>query len=229
MENMEQAIEHIPESFGRVVMLYVDCVVNAIPVKAFVDSGAQQTIMSIQCAERCGIMRLVDTRFQGIAKGVGTARIIGRVHLAPIKLGNTFFPCSFTILDNQGMDFLLGLDMLRRHQCSIDLKANALRIGDEMVPFLAEKDIPFQLEEEEGNPQTSSSTPHQPLIPSGQPLLSNTGQASNKPATQQQTAFPEEEIKQLMGMGFSREEVVNALRMYHGNAEAAASHLFGSF
>ncbi|KAJ1894407.1 DNA damage-inducible protein 1, partial [Kickxella alabastrina] len=69
MKNMETALELNPESFASVSMLYISVIVNGTPIKALVDSGAQATIMSHSCAERCGIMRLIDTRFAGEARG----------------------------------------------------------------------------------------------------------------------------------------------------------------
>ena len=39
------------------------------------------------------------------------------------------------------MEFILGLDMLRSHQCTIDLHNQVLVIGGERAVFLAEKDI----------------------------------------------------------------------------------------
>eukprot|EP00758_Cryptobia_borreli_P005494 Tbor_TRINITY_DN4897_c0_g1::TRINITY_DN4897_c0_g1_i1::g.1291::m.1291/K11885/DDI1; DNA damage-inducible protein 1 len=150
MTNLEQAIEHTPEAFARVVMLYVKATVNKYPITAFVDSGAQMTIMNEQTAEKCGILRLLDRRMRGIAKGVGTGKILGRIHMTMVNIGGVVMPMSITILESQDMEFIIGLDQMKRHQMIIDLKKNALRLAEDVeVPFLTESDIPNMKGEDE--------------------------------------------------------------------------------
>jgi len=155
-DQYRRMMEEYPESMGRVLMLYIDAEVNGHKIQAFVDSGAQSTIMSSACAERCGLLHLLDSRFEGVAVGVGTGKILGRVHIAPLRVRDRYFPCTITVMDSEkglgdkNMDFLFGLDMLKRHRCRIDLSKNCLVFGggavggneEEMVAkFLHEKDL----------------------------------------------------------------------------------------
>ncbi|KAL0717114.1 hypothetical protein Bca4012_066436 [Brassica carinata] len=229
-ENWEAALEHNPEGFARVIMLYVDMEVNGVPLKAFVDSGAQSTIISKSCAERCGLLRLMDQRYKGIAQGVGQTEILGRIHVAPIKIGNNFYPCSFVVLDSPNMEFLFGLDMLRKHQCTIDLKDNVLTVGGgEKTALLLEKDLPSRFLDEERVPNQASSSGA--AVPSGFTEKKNNTVASptSQPSRQNPSEGPEFEAKiaKLVELGFSREAVVQALRLFEGNEEQAAGFLFG--
>lgn len=234
MNNYESAIEHNPEAFGRVVMLYIDCTVNGHPLKAFVDSGAQSTIMSAACAQRCGLMRLLDSRFAGIAKGVGTARILGRIHVAALTIGTEVFTSSFTVLENSDMEFLLGLDMLRKHQACINLRESVLEIGSQKAPFLAEKDIPLHLRSEDKDPNDPAHV-HVPAPVAGPPAAAAPKAAVPSPAVAvpKQTAaaspaYSEDMVRRLMDLGHTREAVIQALNRFGGNGEMAAAFLFES-
>ena len=58
--------------------------------------------------------RLIDKRFQGVAKGVGTQKIIGRVHQAPVKIRNVLMPCMITGRDLLRFDRLDLLHVSRQ-------------------------------------------------------------------------------------------------------------------
>lgn len=99
-ENLKMAQEYLPESFSHIHMLYINLEINKHQIVALVDTGAQMTIISENLAKKCGIFNLCDTRYQGIAKGVGTSKIIGVIHAAQMKIGNKY------------IYFLLFLDLL---------------------------------------------------------------------------------------------------------------------
>ncbi|KAL8689978.1 MAG: hypothetical protein Q9218_004475 [Villophora microphyllina] len=244
MENLQHAMDYHPEAFGRVHMLYIDVEVNGHKVKAFVDSGAQATIMSPSCAEKCGIMRLIDTRYGGQAVGVGTARILGKVHSAQIKVGTLFLPCAFSVLEGKDVDLLFGLDMLKRHQACIDLRRGKLVIQDVEVPFLGEADIPkmehtFTKEEAVEGPSGMSTsaisgvTKPTSEIPgyTAEQTDSGTASAAAQAYTQQTPASTDSpssaaDVAKLMELyGVSRTEAINALELAGGNVDVAASLL----
>lgn len=236
-------------------MLYVNTEVNNVPVKAFVDSGAQATIMSPACAERCGIMRLMDTRYAGVARGVGTARILGRVHHAIIKIGGAEMPCAFTVMEGKDVDLLFGLDMLKRYKAKIDLEKNALCFEGLEVPFLHESEIPKSFEEAEMNEPTvagpngteigaktgavrpagaTAAADHSvaagPSQPQPQPQPSPSAAAGKAPVASSSSSsrFSEADIEALIGStGASRAQVIGALEAAGGNLDMAASILLG--
>ena len=212
-------------------MLDRPCKVNNVPLQAFVDSGAQSTIMSKDCAERVGIMRLIDRRFQGEARGVGVGKIIGRIHAANLEIGGKFFMCSFTILESSDIDMLFGLDMLRRHQCSIDLHLNALTLntGEIVVPFLSEAEINIKMHSTMKSLQSPKPQQKPAAIqpPVSQPQAFRPSAPSNSPPVEL-SRFNPQSVQHLMGLGFTQREAEEALKVTQGNVELAASLLFQS-
>jgi DNA damage-inducible protein 1 len=229
-ENYAQAMENAPEMVvGQVFMLYVPIVVNGVPLKAFVDSGAQMTIMSSACARRCGVMRLADTRFAGVARGVGEQKIIGRVHALSIQIGAAHLPTSISILEKDDEpSFIFGLDMLKRHQCCIDLGQNCLTVGTtgERVTFLSEADLP------KGEGPFGGDV----AVPDGGAAGGSGGVEAAAPGAgvSAEQAVPGAAgaapagaaVAKLVELGFTAAAAAEALAACDGNAEQAAALLF---
>jgi DNA damage-inducible protein 1 len=150
-ENLKYAEEYLPETLFAVHMLFIHLEINKKRIIALVDTGAQSTIMSKELVEKCNLMNLVDTRYSGIAQGVGTSKIIGTIHAAQLKIQDKFLMCKITVIENPTIGFIFGLDNMRTYRCNIDLGKNALIFPDANIKaqFLSDGELAKIREEEE--------------------------------------------------------------------------------
>ena len=150
-ENLRQAEEYMPETLFPVHMLFINLEINKKKVVALVDTGAQSTIMSQDLCQKCDLFNLCDTRYSGIAKGVGTSKIIGVVHAAQMKIDNKVLMAKITVIENSSIGFIFGLDNMRAHRCTIDLNKAGLIFPDIGVTakFLSDGEIKKIKEEQD--------------------------------------------------------------------------------
>jgi DNA damage-inducible protein 1 len=163
--------------------------------------------------------------------------------MADLTIGNSHFVSSFTVMQQteagkHDLDFLLGLDNLKRHQSVLDLKEGVLRIGQEVAPFLAERDIPGHEESLRGlatsvdgaDPLRSSSTGAPspgPAASVAPPVSAPAPAAARGPAN---NSAAEQKIQSVVAVtGATRQQAVDALRQCNGNADAAVQMLNGFF
>ena len=116
------------------------------PIAAYVDTGAQVTVISASAARRAGILHLMDRRYAGRATGVGHCRVLGRIPARHVYflLGDDEVSCdegnnakhegtvqmdgpALTVLEGtvtKGVDMLLGLDVLQDWDAEIRMGSN---------------------------------------------------------------------------------------------------------
>ena len=132
------------------------------------------------------------------------------------------------MLENDDVDFLFGLDMLKRHQCCIDLRRHLLVLGSagKEVPFLAEKDLPARarghhvgMEEEEEEEKRAAAEAAAAGDVGMKEVLASEGGGAERAAGEDQ----------LMQLGFSQEQARSGLLRTNNNVEEAATLLFAEF
>lgn len=110
-------------------LIYVPCEINHRIVEMMVDTGAQTSVISRPLMEKLCIDKKLNREKQGVAAGVGTARILGRVENCPVQIGQACFNLYFAVLDIDTDMMILGIDQMRRFNCLVDLQNNQLIFG----------------------------------------------------------------------------------------------------
>ncbi|KAG0683476.1 DNA damage-inducible protein 1 [Pichia californica] len=246
--NLNQAYEENPEFFADVTMLYIKISINGQELPAFVDTGAQRSLITPQLCEKCDLNHLIDRRFKMQARGVGSKQSEGRIHSVPMNISGELCATSLTVLDIGGVGLLIGLDWMKRFRIQIDLEKNGLVIDGKLVPFLNEWEVKKLQEANDIHPdsdifnqnnenpvtnnkpsptKTSSSlkpTPvSRPAIPTpiSTPNPTTTANANAALTSDQQT-----KLNNLIEMGFDKKSSLNALQQCGWNVDMAAGLLF---
>jgi len=123
-------------------------------LQTFVDTGAQVSVLSVEAAERAGLLQMMDRRYEGQATGVGKCRVLGRLpagcliiylHGEPITKSPAITILEYT---HDGVELLLGLDFLRDHGAIMNLRREEMTLLEEdefsnkrevLIPFIRPK------------------------------------------------------------------------------------------
>jgi len=108
---------------------YVACEIGDRAVEMLVDTGASSSVISKSLVDTLGLQSFLDTRYQGMAAGIGTARIVGSLRDVQVKLGHVEFFLDFTVLAVNEPLLILGIDQMRRFKCIVDMERGMLVFG----------------------------------------------------------------------------------------------------
>eukprot|EP00439_Symbiodinium_sp_Y106_P060174 s1143_g8.t2 len=78
-------------------LIHVGCEMGNTMVEMMIDTGAQTSVISEPLVRRLQLQGHMDSRFQGMAAGVGTARILGKLRGVPVKMGHVEFALALRI------------------------------------------------------------------------------------------------------------------------------------
>mmetsp|Transcript_26539 Transcript_26539/g.32114 ORF Transcript_26539/g.32114 Transcript_26539/m.32114 type:complete len:283 (-) Transcript_26539:16-864(-) len=135
------------------LLLRLPCTVPSTrsSISAFIDTGAQATVISLPAAIRCGLSHSIDRGYSGMATGVGSVSIFGKIKGVELRIGDALVEVDLVVLENTGgVDLLLGLDVLEDLEADISLRERCVTFMKDgikrVVPFLSDA-VGFEEEE----------------------------------------------------------------------------------
>lgn len=98
-------------------------------VEMMIDTGAESSVISLELTRTLGLERSIDRRSRGVAAGVGTAKIIGKIPNVVATFGHVEFRMDFMVLEVPDKLLILGMDQMRKYNCIVDLQRDVLIFG----------------------------------------------------------------------------------------------------
>lgn len=120
-----------PKSTPSSHMCLIPCTIGSITVEMLVDTGAQSSVLSLPLVRQLGLSNRIDGRHQGVAAGVGRARIVGLIRnvVCTFGVGHVEFLMDFLVLEVHDPLVIMGLDQLRKYRCLVDVGQEKLVFG----------------------------------------------------------------------------------------------------
>ena len=136
-------------------LLYAPCRLGVHSLMAMVDTGSESSVMSERMAQRCDLMARCDRRWSGTAVGLGSLRVLGRVHDVRVSLGGHDVRVHVSVIEDagRGVDFILGRATLCAAHGRIDVAAQTLTLGEDGACL-----VPLQLAVEETTTEEETET-----------------------------------------------------------------------
>ena len=129
-ENYIKAYDEIPSCLIPAKMIYLEAKIMGQKIKFLIDTGAQVSLLPLNIVKICNLDHLLDQRVAGELKGVGSDRVMGKIHYLEVELPCGVIPCSFTICENSDLVPILGIDMMQQMGLLLDFKNRKIKINN---------------------------------------------------------------------------------------------------
>ena len=139
-QNLKKAYEEIPHTLIRSDSIFLKGYINGTEITFLLDTGAEMSVLPINIVEACGLMPILNKEYSGVMKGVGSDKILGKIHYVEVVLDCGVYPCAFTVCSNNDVPPILGIDMMYNLGIMIDFKTKKIHFSPHCaVDFISKK------------------------------------------------------------------------------------------
>jgi len=139
-QNLMKAYEEIPHTLIKSDSIFLKGFINGTDIQFLLDTGAEMSVLPLNIVEACGLMHILNKEYSGVMKGVGSDKILGKLHYVEVVLDCGVYPCAFTVCSNNDVPPILGIDMMYNLGIGIDFKNKKIHFGPHCsVDFISKK------------------------------------------------------------------------------------------